>query len=158
MIQGWPASGDGSGTVPELQQHERQQPAEDGGNHHVFEQERETEPQRGRGGELGIAAPDPTPREEDESHRQHQQAGQDMASDVRQRHPIMAAIRKKPTSSAIDRRFEMVMLTRSLAAANAIAAGNRPKIISCKTIWRPHGGGLERRTQQTPPFNATPKP
>ncbi len=48
--------------------------------------------------------------------------------------PIIAAITKKPTRSAIDKRFEMVMLTRSLAAANAIAAGNSPKIISCKTI------------------------
>ena len=40
--------------------------------------------------------------------------------------PTAAATRKKAAQSASDRRLEIVMVIRSLAAANAMAAGNRP--------------------------------
>src|ERR1700686_1879087 len=38
--------------------------------------------------------------------------------------PLMRARARKPAASASDTRFEMVMVKRSLAAANAIRAGN----------------------------------
>src|ERR1700674_1045460 len=40
--------------------------------------------------------------------------------------PTAIATRKKAAQSASDRRLEMVMVIRSLAAANAMAAGKRP--------------------------------
>ena len=38
--------------------------------------------------------------------------------------PLSSASTRKPATSASDTRFEIVMVKRSLAAANAIRAGN----------------------------------
>ncbi len=45
--------------------------------------------------------------------------------------PLISAIATKPPTSASETRFEMVMVKRSLEAANAIKAGNtRSRIAS----------------------------
>ena len=64
------------------------------------------------------------------------------------RHDVVANL--VHAAKASDSRFEIVMLTRSLAAANAIAAGNRPSTSKCVTMRHPHGGGSKRSTPRAP--------
>ena len=47
--------------------------------------------------------------------------------------PLISASRKKPAASASDSRFEIVIVNRSLEAANAISAGNSNNLISSIT-------------------------
>ena len=44
--------------------------------------------------------------------------------------PVTRVSRKKPPASASESRFEMVMVKRSLEAANAIRAGNSKSLIA----------------------------
>ncbi len=44
--------------------------------------------------------------------------------------PVTMVSRKKPPASASESRFEMVMVRRSLDAANAIRAGNSKSLIT----------------------------
>ena len=48
--------------------------------------------------------------------------------------PVSSTTTKKPPVSASDSRFEMVMVKRSLEAANAISAGNSSSLIVSVTI------------------------
>jgi len=60
--------------------------------------------------------------------------------------PLASATTRKPAASASDTRFEIVMVRRSLAAANAIRAGNsetrtRSRIMGLQTPYGPRGIG-----------------
>src|SRR6267154_3977613 len=63
--------------------------------------------------------------------------------------PLSTARAKKPAASASDTRFEIVMVKRSLAAANAIKAGNSRR----RAISRIMGSGspCEREVGASPP-------
>ena len=48
--------------------------------------------------------------------------------------PVTSASSTKPAASASDSRLEMVMVNRSLEAANAIKAGNSRSLIASNTM------------------------
>ena len=119
----------------EAQDRERQHAAEQRGVDQIVEQLIEAEPQRGRGRELGVAAADPAAREEDEGDHQHGARGADMHADRRRAAcPIMTASTKKPAIRTSETRFEIVMVSRSLEAANAISAGNSSNLIASASM------------------------
>ena len=98
----------------------------------------EAEPQRGRGRELGVAAADPAAGEEaegddenDRSRRRHATAMSPAGSC-----PVATASTKKPPARISDTRLEIVMVRRSLEAANAISAGNSISLIASATMTR----------------------
>ena len=57
-----------------------------------------------------------------------------MHANAKQTHAGEGMSRKKPPASASDSRFEMVMVKRSLDAANAIKAGNNKSLITSVTM------------------------
>ena len=95
----------------------------------------EAEPQRGRGRELGIAAADPALREKAERDDKHQCARPPGACrSSAELMPVTMVSTKKPPASASDIRFEIVIVKRSLEAANAINAGNKRSLIASVSI------------------------
>ena len=91
----------------------------------------ETEPERGRGRELGIAAADPAAGKEHKSDARTAAAAPAWASMSLGLMPLIKRHRDEAADQRQRDRFEMVMVKRSLEAANAIKAGNtRSRIAS----------------------------
>ena len=129
--QDWPAKRIGQRPLPELQQQQRQGAAEQRGIEQIVQQMAKAEPQRGGGRYLGVSAADPAHRKAAESHNEHRRARADMRQHIVQPMPLISASARKPAASASDTRFGIVMVKRSLAAANAIRAGNsRSRVMS----------------------------
>ena len=55
--------------------------------------------------------------------------------------PLTKASTKKPPARTSDTRLEMVMVRRSLEAANAISAGNSISLMASATMIMTSGGG-----------------
>ena len=53
--------------------------------------------------------------------------------------PVISASAKKPPTRMSDTRFEIVMVKRSLDAANAIIAGNSSSLNASRTMAEPTG-------------------
>ena len=116
----------GSGISAELDQQQRQRAAEERGVEQIVEQMIEAEPQRGRGRELGVAAADPAAREEAEGDDEHDGSRAGMRAACRRRScRSSSASTKKPPTRISETRLEIVMVKRSLEAANAIIAGKQ---------------------------------
>src|SRR5437660_10743289 len=59
--------------------------------------------------------------------------------------PMASASARKPAASASDTLFEMVIVNRSLEAANAISAGNNSSRITSIIAARSHAGYEDRQ-------------
>ncbi len=78
--------------------------------------------------------------EEDERHDENDAGGAEMQQDIRASScRWRAPAAKKPPARISDTRFEMVMVRRSLEAANAISAGNSISRIASATMVIPPG-------------------
>jgi hypothetical protein len=94
----------------------------------------EAQPERRRRRKLGVSAADPAAGEECKGDGEHRQCGADVGQHVGRLIPVASARAKKPATRISETRFEMVIVNRSLEAANAIRAGNSRSW----TVWK-HG-------------------
>ena len=102
----------------------REQAAEEGRVDSVFAEMLPADPDRGRRGELGVAAADPAEGEHAEGEDEDAEAAGEMDQDVLAREPRRDSANGTNTAtSAIEMRFEIVIVKRSDSAANAISDG-----------------------------------
>jgi hypothetical protein len=149
--QAWPASGVGQRPLPELQQQQRQA-------RRRTARHRADSPADGRSRTKAPRRPRPWRRRRRPSPSQNRQrpprarrAGARVCQDIVRAMPLSSASARKPAASASDTRFEIVMVKRSLAAANAIRAGNSRRRAMSRIM------GLGSRVH-TPAVGASRKP
>ena len=109
-------SGHGARLTPtQLQNDERQHAADERRHQSVIEQMIPAEPQGRRRGELGVAAADPAHVEHHESGGEHRRARRSHArAPCPRAYACRAASAAKMTTSAIDTRLGIVMVSRSV--------------------------------------------
>jgi enamine deaminase RidA (YjgF/YER057c/UK114 family) len=112
----------------ELQQRHAQRPAQQRSVEDIGQEVIEAQPQRRGRRELGVAAA-VQPRANAERQGEHQAAGAGCVH-VGRAHTAGEREREKPPRRISDTRLEMVMVRRSLDAANAIIAGNNPSLMA----------------------------